>query len=95
MRRTVPLCIALFAAMNTAQAAMLPGNAEAGKALHDRQCVACHDSRVYTRPNRTVKSIEGLMGRVRLCNQQLGTKLEHDQLNDLVKYLDEAFYKFP
>lgn len=35
------------------------------------------------------------MGRVKLCNQQLGTKLQRDQLNDLVKYLDEAFYKFP
>lgn len=79
----------------TAPAALLPGDAGRGQALHERQCTACHDGRVYTRANRTVKSVEGLMGRVKLCNQQLGTKLERDQLNDLVKYLDEAFYKFP
>ncbi len=79
----------------TAPAAMLPGDAGRGQVLHDRQCTACHDSRVYTRPNRTVKTVEGLIGRVKLCNQQLGTKLQRDQLNDLVKYLDEAFYKFP
>jgi mono/diheme cytochrome c family protein len=95
MRRIPLLGIALFAAMNPAQAALLPGNAEAGKALHDRQCVACHDSRVYTRPNRSVKTIEGLMGRVRLCNQQLNANLGRDQLNDIVSYLNATFYKFP
>ncbi len=79
----------------TAPAALLPGDAGRGHTLHERQCTACHDSRVYTRANRTVKSVEGLMGRVRMCNQQLGTKLERDQLNDLVKYLNDTYYKFP
>jgi len=79
----------------TAPAALLPGDAGRGQALHGRYCTGCHDSGVYARPNRTVKTVEGLIGRVKLCNQQLGTKLQRDQLNDLVKYLDEAFYKFP
>lgn len=92
-RYTTLLFLALLPA--TAPAALLPGDAGRGQTLHDRQCTACHDSRVYTRANRAVKSVEGLMGRVKLCNQQLGTKLQRDQLNDLVKYLDEAFYKFP
>ncbi|TAM45068.1 MAG: hypothetical protein EPN55_09445 [Gammaproteobacteria bacterium] len=93
MRRAALLFLVILPA--TAPAAMLPGDAGRGQVLHDRQCTACHDSRVYTRPNRTVKTVEGLIGRVKLCNQQLGTKLQRDQLNDLVKYLDEAFYKFP
>ncbi len=93
MRHWALLFLTLLPA--TTPAALLPGDAGRGQALHGRYCTACHDSGAYTRPNRTVKSVEGLMGRVKLCNQQLGTKLERDQLNDLVKYLDEAFYKFP
>lgn len=80
---------------STVSAALLPGDAGRGQALHDRQCTACHDGRVYTRANRTVKSVEGLIGRVRMCNQQLGNKLDRGQVNDIVKYLNEAFYKFP
>ncbi len=93
MRRLALLFLAILP--TTAPAALLPGDAARGQALHGRHCTACHDGGVYTRPDRTVKSVEGLIGRVKLCNQQLGAKLQRDQLNDLVKYLDEAFYKFP
>ncbi len=93
IRRAMLLLLAWLPA--TAPAALLPGDAGRGQVLHDRQCTACHDSRVYTRTNRTVKSVEGLIGRVRMCNQQLGNKLDRGQANDIVKYLNEAFYKFP
>ncbi|MEK7816365.1 MAG: cytochrome c [Pseudomonadota bacterium] len=95
MRTLRCLCLALLAVTGTAQAALLPGDAASGKRLHDRQCVACHDSRAYTRAERRVKSVEGLMGRVRMCNQQLNANLSRDQLNDIVRYLNETFYKFP
>ena len=48
-----------------------------------------------TRPDRKLKTVEGLMGQVRMCNQQLNTNLSREQLNDVIKYLDNAFYKFP
>ena len=76
-------------------AALLPGDAANGKRLHAGGCLACHDSRVYTRPDRKLKTVEGLMGQVRMCNQQLNTNLSREQLNDIVKYLNESFYKFP
>jgi mono/diheme cytochrome c family protein len=85
----------LTLASATVQAAMLPGDAAKGKALHDQQCVACHTSSVYTRANRNVKTVEGLIGQVNMCKGQLSLKLSRDQVNDLVKYLDETFYKFP
>lgn len=75
-------------------AALLPGNAAQGKALADKHCVACHDSSVYTRANRRIKSVEGLIGQVNGCVRQTGAKLDRDQVNDLVKYLDDSFYKF-
>ncbi len=95
MRRTVLLCLALLAPTGTATAALLPGDAANGKQLHDGRCLGCHDNRAYTRPYRKVKTVEGLMGQVRMCNQQLNTNLSREQLNDIVKYLDDAFYKFP
>jgi mono/diheme cytochrome c family protein len=75
-------------------AAFLPGNPAAGKKLHAAQCVACHDSSLYTRANRRVKTVEGLMKQVNGCNTQLKTNLSGDQINDLVIYLNETYYRF-
>lgn len=74
--------------------ALLPGDAARGKALHQAQCTACHDSGVYTRENRRVRSVEGLLGQVEFCNKNLGGKLSREQVNDLVQYLNQAYYKF-
>jgi len=41
-----------------------------------------------------MKSPEALIGQVNNCVRQTGVKLDRDQINDLVKYLDESFYKF-
>ncbi len=95
MHWTILFCLVLLAPANVSIAALLPGDAMNGKPLHDGRCLACHDSRVYTRPDRKLKTVEGLMGQVRMCNQQLNTNLSREQLNDVIKYLDSAFYKFP
>ncbi|MEK7262262.1 MAG: cytochrome c, partial [Pseudomonadota bacterium] len=95
MRRTALFCLVLLAPASTTIAALLPGDAASGKPLHDGRCLGCHDSRVYTRPDRKLKTVEGLMGQVRMCNQQLNTNLSREQLNDIVRYLNETFYKFP
>jgi cytochrome c2 len=94
MNKATLLLISLVLVAGSAQAALLPGDAAKGKALHDKQCVACHDSSVYTRADRRVKSPEGLIGQVNGCVRQVGLKLDRDQINDLVKHLDDSFYKF-
>lgn len=94
MKQTV-LFLSLALATGAAPAAMLPGDSAQGKAVHDQHCTACHDSSVYTRKTRNVKSVEGLIGQANGCVKQLGLKLTKDQVNDLVKYLDESYYKFP
>jgi mono/diheme cytochrome c family protein len=94
MNKAMLLLISLTLGAGNAQAALLPGDAAQGKAVHDKQCVACHDSSVYTRANRRVKSPEALIGQVNNCVRQTGAKLDRDQVNGLVKYLDESFYKF-
>jgi cytochrome c5 len=37
--------------------AATPGNSVEGKRLHDAKCIGCHDSGVYTRKDRTVRSL--------------------------------------
>jgi len=73
---------------------MLLGDAKEGQALHAKVCVACHDSSAYTRDNRTVKSVGGLVARVNGCNTQLGLGLPKDKIDDVVKYLNDTYYKF-
>jgi mono/diheme cytochrome c family protein len=82
-------------------AAMLPGDAGHGKKLYDAKCAACHvqltggdGSALFTRPNHTVRSVEGLMGRVEGCNRRVNANLSRNDVNDVVKYLNQTYYKF-
>jgi mono/diheme cytochrome c family protein len=94
MNKTALLLLSLTLVASNVQAALLPGDAAKGKAVHDKQCVSCHDTSVYTRADRKVQSVEGLIGQVNNCVRQTSVKLDRDQVNDVVKYLDESFYKF-
>ncbi len=88
------LSIVLLCSTGSAQAALLPGDPARGQALHKQQCMSCHDTGVYTRNERRVKSVEGLIGQVNGCVRQIGLNLNRDQVNDLVNYLNESFYRF-
>ena len=77
------------------------GDAKAGKALHDKQCNACHTARfdgdagkIYTRADRRVKNASSLAQMITTCNANLGNSLfPEDELN-LGAHLNSAFYKF-
>ena len=58
--------------------ALLAGEAEDGGPLHDQFCLGCHvsmfggdGSAIYLRSERRVNTIEGLMGQVAFCNEQI------------------------
>lgn len=98
MKRTIALTLALIP---LASWSMLPGDATRGKTVHDAKCVACHTgkfggdgSAIYTRADRKVKTVEGLMKQIGLCNEMTKAGLTEAQENDLVKYLAEQYYKF-
>jgi len=91
--RTVTATVLLFLAAG-AHAAPLPGDAAKGKALHDAQCMSCHDTSVYTRSDRHIRSLPALIEQINGCSHNTGIKLDQSQVNDLVKYLNETFYKF-
>lgn len=65
-----------------------------GKSLHQKFCQSCHDSGVYTRPNRKVTTPGGLENQVRRCDMSLGLKWFEDDITDVAAYLNQSYYKF-
>ncbi len=69
-------------------------DAHPGKALHDANCISCHDSQKYTRVDRTVKDFAQLQGRVQMCDANLGKPLSAADIEQVTDYLNQAFYHF-
>lgn len=65
-----------------------------GQILHDEECLVCHNSSVYTRENRRVLDLKELRARVKLCQQDVGAEWDTTQLDDVVAFMNEGFYKF-
>ena len=76
--------------MPIAQAA----NSENGKSVHEAKCMACHDNSIYTRPNSIVHSFSSLQNRVKFCDVAAQANLSDVQIDDIIAYLNESFYKF-
>ncbi len=94
MGRTATALLCILASPVALADAMLLGDAALGKKLYDSQCTSCHDTSVHTRKDRKIKTLEGLIGQVNRCNTQLDRRYTDAQVNDLIAYLNSAFYKF-
>jgi mono/diheme cytochrome c family protein len=87
---------------NVMAAALLPGDAENGKKLHDNSsCLGCHTQMtsgkpdmLYTRADHRVTDLGGLISQVGNCNKMQKVGLDENGVNDVVKYLNESFYQF-
>ena len=95
------LCGVIAVCSIPAAQALLLGDASSGETIHQGKCTACHvgqfggdGSAIYLRDNRRIKTIEGLMKQVEFCNRQTKANLNDDQVNDVIKYLNDSFYKF-
>jgi len=78
----------------TFSASVQAQDAENGKALHDSNCVRCHDSAVYTRPNKRVTSLPKLGKQVRFCKDNIGLTWFDDEVDDVVTFLNKNYYHF-
>jgi mono/diheme cytochrome c family protein len=94
MRKSLALIPILAVLSVSAQAAPLPGNAVEGKKLHDANCLSCHDDGVYKRKERRVTDLAGINDQIAACGHQADVTLGKEQINNLVKYLNETYYKF-
>jgi mono/diheme cytochrome c family protein len=66
-----------------------------GKAIHDANCISCHDSGVYSRADHKMTDFTMLSAQVRRCDANLGSKLFDEDMNKIADYLNETYYKFP
>jgi mono/diheme cytochrome c family protein len=94
MFKTIALFPALIVLSIPAQAADLPGNVAQGKKLYDANCTSCHNDSVYTRKDRHITSLDGLSKQINSCGHMSNIKLGKAQADDLVKFLNETYYKF-
>ena len=81
--------------------ASFAGDIKRGQELHDENCTSCHKSMqggdgnsIYTRDNRRIDSYEGLVKQVNRCKTSLGVSWPEHQIDDVITYLNESFYKF-
>jgi mono/diheme cytochrome c family protein len=88
------LFASLIVAVATAAYAALPGDAAEGKRLHQAHCTGCHGTAVYTRQDRMVKSLDELKNQVGDCSHMAGQTFSPVQAQNLVKYLNDQFYRF-
>ena len=79
----------------------LDGDASAGAALHDKDCVACHVRRMggdgtamYTRAERKVTSPAKLDAQIAACNTELATGYFPEEEAHIAAYLNLRYYKF-
>lgn len=88
------LWISLAIVLTSSAYAALPGDSASGKRLHDANCMACHDTGVYTRKDRTVQSMDALKHQLGGCSHMAQKQFSASQTQDIIKYLNEQFYHF-
>lgn len=67
---------------------------ENGKALHNENCVRCHQPEIYTREKRMVNSYAELHEQVRQCEIMAEMGWFEEEIDDVTTYLNETYYKF-
>ena len=87
---TVPLVMFLAVSAHAA----VPGDGAKGKRLHDANCVSCHAVSVYTRQDHKVRSLDGLKQQVENCTHMAQKEFSPAERQDIVKYLNDQFYRF-
>ena len=91
------LCLSLLILlMPSAYAAELPGDSAEGSFLHDANCLGCHDTGVYTRKDRRIRSLDALKGQLANCSHMAPPlQLSAIETQNIIKYLNDQFYQFP
>lgn len=65
-----------------------------GMALHNKNCVRCHDSSMYTREDRKTEDYAALRERVVQCEIMTELIWFDEEIDDVTAYLNKAFYHF-
>ena len=88
--KILPLIFPVMLAPMVLQAADI----ENGEELHFDDCTGCHQEEVYTRENRVVNSLDRLGRQVRFCRDTVGAQWFDEDVEDVIAYLNQAYYRF-
>ena len=90
------LCVSLLILLmpSVASAAALPGDSADGKRLHDANCMGCHDTGIYTRKDRLIRSLDALETRLGDCSHMANKEFSATEKQNIIKYLNDQFYQF-
>lgn len=64
-----------------------------GKELYDHHCQSCHEDLMHAK-NRRVQSLDELRKRIRDWAGHTGNDWTRDEIDDVLYYLNQSFYKF-
>jgi cytochrome c553 len=93
LSRTLILGWSLTVLTVTAAAAAEPAPDNV-QTLISQNCVQCHGSEVYTRPDRKVTSLDGLGRQVRRCETTLQLRWFDEDVQGVTNYLNQSYYRF-
>lgn len=75
------------------------GDPVKGKTLVEKHCISCHASSfggdgsgIYTREDRRIKTLKGLVQQVRNCNTNIGLQWFEDEELHVAAYLNQTYY---
>jgi len=88
------LSISLFLAA-TALSQICHAAAMPGEALVNQACQQCHDNAIFTRSNSIIHSYPELQARVEFCENASNAHWNETEINQVIDYLNETYYKFP
>lgn len=88
------LYLSLMILLTTSAQAALPGDSAEGKRLHDANCMGCHDTGIYTRNDRLVRSLDALKEQLGDCSHMAKREFSAIETQNIIKYLNDRFYQF-
>ncbi len=65
-----------------------------GKTLHQENCLECHKTDIYERPDRTVKNLKHLRTQVLFCAVSNDIQWFDEEIDDVTAYLNAFYYLF-
>jgi mono/diheme cytochrome c family protein len=65
-----------------------------GRELHQENCLRCHKSEIYERPDRSVKTLKHLRSQVLFCAVNNDVEWFDEEIDDVTAYLNTSYYLF-
>src|SRR5436309_3099236 len=90
--KSMILCLSLWILLTPSVYAASPGDSVDGKRLHDANCMGCHDTAIYTRRDRLVRSLNELEQQLGGCVHMAKKEFSAIETRNIIKYLNDQFY---